>query len=153
MPITLYHNPHGQLCWRTAEGTEHCALVPVRAFPIQAPQEGISLVGPDGKEVLWVAHLNDLSPPARQVLEASLAEREFIPVIQRINAVDSISTPSHWQVSTDRGAATLVLKAEEDIRRLSPQHLLITSREGVQYRIPDLSQLDRSSFKRIERFL
>ena len=48
MSITLYHNPHGQLCWRAPDGTEHRGLVPVRAFPIQAPQEGISLVGPDG---------------------------------------------------------------------------------------------------------
>ena len=153
MSITLYHNPHGQLCWRAPDGTEHRGLVPVRAFPIQAPQEGISLVGPDGKEVLWVAHLNELPPATRQVLEASLAEREFIPVIERIDAVDSISTRSHWQVRTDRGPATLVLKGEEDIRHLSAQHLLITSREGVQFRIPDLSQLDRPSFKRIERFL
>ena len=91
MSITLYHNPHGQLCWRAPDGTEHRGLVPVRAFPIQAPQEGISLVGPDGKEVLWVAHLNELPPATRQVLEASLAEREFIPVIERIDAVDSIS--------------------------------------------------------------
>ncbi len=69
------------------DGTEHRGLVPVRAFPIQAPQEGISSVGPDGKEVLWVAHLNELPPATRQVLEASLAEREFIPVIERIDAV------------------------------------------------------------------
>ena len=129
MSITLYHNPHGQLCWRAPDGTEHRGLVPVRAFPIQAPQEGISLVGPDGKEVLWVAHQNELPPATRQVLEASLAEREFIPVIEHIDAVDSISTPSHWQVRTDRGPATLVLKGEEDIRHLSAQHLLITSRE------------------------
>ncbi len=88
------------------------------------------------------------------MLEASLAEREFIPVIERIDAVDSISTPSHWQVRTDRGPATLVLKGEEDIRHLSAQHLLITSREGVQFQIPQFHepQLDRPSFKRIERF-
>ncbi len=79
MSITLYHNPHGQLCWRAPDGTEHRGLVPVRAFPIQAPQEGISLVGPDGKEVLWVAHLNELPPATRQVLEASLAERRIYP--------------------------------------------------------------------------
>ena len=90
MSITLYHNPHGQLCWRAPDGTEHRGLVPVRAFPIQAPQEGISLVGPDGKEVLWVAHLNELPPATRQVLEASLAEREFIPVIERIDALNAL---------------------------------------------------------------
>ena len=153
MSITLYHNPHGQLCWRAPDGTEHRGLVPVRAFPIQAPQEGISLVGPDGKEVLWVAHLNELPPATRQVLEASLAEREFIPVIERIDAVDSISTPSHWQVRTDRGPATLVLKGEEDIRRLSQTCLMIADTHGIQFLIRDLGKLDRHSRKLLDRFL
>ena len=153
MSITLYHNPHGQLCWRAPDGTEHRGLVPVRAFPIQAPQEGISLVGPDGKEVLWVAHLNELPPATRQVLEASLAEREFIPVIEHIDAVDSISTPSHWQVRTDRGPATLVLKGEEDIRRLSQIRLLIADANGIQFLVRDLSTLDKQSRKLLDRFL
>lgn len=152
-PITLHRNPHGQLCLTLPDGSRHVGLIPVRAFPIHAPQEGISLVGQDGREVLWIAHLDDLNAPARELVEEALAQREFVPVIERIDAVDSISVPSRWQVVTDRGASTLVLKAEEDIRRLGPQHLLITSREGVQYRIPDLGRLDRASLKRIERFL
>lgn len=152
-PVTLHCNSHGQLCLTLSDGSRHTGLTPVRAFPIHAPQQGISLVGQDGKEVLWIAHLDDLSATARELLEDALAQREFVPVIERIDAVDSISVPSRWQVVTDRGASTLVLKAEEDIRRLGPQHLLITSREGVQYRIPDLGRLDRASLKRIERFL
>jgi len=152
-PIALYRNPHGQLCLTLPDGSRHAGLTPVRAFPIYAPQHGLSLVGQDGKEVLWIEHLDELDAAARELVEDALAQREFVPVIERIDAVDSISVPSHWQVVTDRGASTLVLKAEEDIRRLGPQHLLITSREGVQYRIPDLGQLDRASLKRIERFL
>lgn len=153
LALALYRNPHGRLCLRLGDGVEHTGIIPVRAFPIQAPLEGISLVGSDGKELLWLEHLDDLPPPQRQLLQEELAQREFVPVIEDILSVDSISVPSRWQVLTDKGPATLVLKAEEDIRRLGSQHLLITSREGVQYRIPDLQQLNKVAVRRLERFL
>ena len=48
----------------------------------------------------------------------------------------------------------MVLKAEEDIRKLSGRtRLQITGQDGVQYRIPDSSKLDRHSRKLLERFL
>ena len=151
--LRFSRNPRGQLCVALPDGTVCEGVVPVRSFPIQAPLEGISLLGTDGKEVLWLEHLDALAAPQRQLLDEEFAARELIPVVEQIVSVDSISVPSCWDVLTDRGRATLVLKAEEDIRRLGPHHLLITSREGVQYRIPDLTQLDRQSLKQLERFL
>ncbi|MEF2062048.1 DUF1854 domain-containing protein [Comamonas sp. GCA5] len=54
----------------------------------------------------------------------------------------------------DKGRTTLTLRAEEDIRKLKDQHqLLIASRDGVQYLIPDARQLDRQSHKFLELFL
>ena len=43
MAFDLRRNPHGRLVLRLADGTEHEALTPVRAFPIAAPQEGLGL--------------------------------------------------------------------------------------------------------------
>lgn len=152
--LDLSRNAHGRLCLRTVDGQWHEGITPVRAFPIAAPLEGISLIGADGKEVHWVAHLAQVPAQARQLLEEDLAVREFVPVIERIVSVDSISVPSTWQLETDRGPATLVLKAEEDIRKLQGRrHLLILGRDGVQYRITDTQALDRSSQKLLERFL
>ena len=55
---------------------------------------------------------------------------------------------------TDRGAAQLVLKAEEDIRRLGGRtRLLIASGDGLQFRVPDTTALDKHSRKLLERFL
>ena len=48
----------------------------------------------------------------------------------------------------------MTLKAEEDIRKLaSRQNLLIAATNGVQYRIPDTTRLDKQSRKFLERFL
>ena len=152
--LDLRRNPHGRLVLRLADGTEHEAVTPVRAFPIAAPQEGLSLVGADGHELAWVPRLADLAAAARTLIEEELAAREFVPTITRIRSVSSFSTPSTWQVDTDRGAAQLVLKGEEDIRRLEGRtRLLIAASDGLHFRVPDSQALDRASRKLLERFL
>lgn len=128
-------------------------LTPVRNFPITAPQEGISLVDAEGKEHLWVERLDDLSVDMRSVIEEELASREFIPEILRIRSVSSFATPSQWQVSTDRGETMLLLKAEEDIRRLSATTLLIADGHGIQFLLRNLSALDKGSRKLLDHFL
>lgn len=154
MAFDLRRNPHGRLVLRLADGTEHEAVTPVRAFPIAAPQEGLSLVGADGHELAWVPRLADLAAAARTLIEEELAAREFVPTITRIRSVSSFSTPSTWEVDTDRGAAQLVLKGEEDIRRLSGRtKLLIAASDGLQFHVPDVTALDRASRKLLERFL
>lgn len=152
--LRVERNAHGRLVLTLADGTRHEAVVPVRAFPIAAPQEGLSLVATDGKEALWVDHMDQLPALARVLIEEDLAVREFVPVIRRIHKVSGFSTPSTWDVETDRGPVQFVLKAEEDIRRLSGRtHLLITGQDGLQLSVPDSTALDKASRKLLERFL
>jgi len=150
----LARNPHGRLVLTLPDGTAHEGVTPVRAFPIAAPGEGLSLVGSDGHELLWIPQVDQVVGPARQLIDEELAVREFVPTIEKIIAVSSFSTPSTWQVETDRGPASLVLKAEEDIRRLGGRtRLLIAGGDGMQFRVKDTTALDRHSRKLLERFL
>ena len=150
----LARNPHGRLVLTLPDGTAHEGVTPVRAFPIAAPGEGLSLVGTDGHELLWIDRLDQVAGPARQLIDEELAAREFVPTIEKINTVSSFSTPSTWSVETDRGPASLVLKAEEDIRRLGGRtRLLIAGGDGMQFRVPDTTALDRHSRRLLERFL
>ncbi len=151
--FTLTRQPSGQLLLTGAQGEQHAGVVPVRAFPIAAPDEGISLVSTEGREVAWIAQLHDLPPAERTLLQEDLALRDFVPEILRLQSVSTFATPSVWAVETDRGDTTFVLKGEEDIRRLSRTALMIAGGEGVQYSIRDMSALDRGSRKLLERFL
>lgn len=154
MKPQLRRDAHGRLVLTLADGSENSGVQPVRAFPIAAPQEGLSLLGHDGHELLWVAHQADLPAGLRTLVDEELAMREFSPTITRLVSVSSFSTPSVWQIETDRGDTQLTLKAEEDIRRLAGRtRLLIASGEGVQYRIADTEVLDRTSRRLLERFL
>ena len=125
----------------------------MRAFPIGAPDEGISLVNIEGHEVGWINHLADLPSALSQLVEEELASREFVPEIQQISEVSSFACPSTWQVVTNRGNAVLILKGEEDIRRLTQTRLLIADTHGIEFLIRDTGTLDRNSRKLLDRFL
>ncbi|MDE2413816.1 MAG: DUF1854 domain-containing protein, partial [Comamonadaceae bacterium] len=68
-PLDLHRNPHGRLVLRLEDGTEHEAVTPVRAFPIAAPDEGLSLVGSDGHELAWLPRLADLPAAQRALID------------------------------------------------------------------------------------
>lgn len=149
----LHRNAFGRLVLVDGQGLEHVGVVPVRAFPIGAPDEGLSLLGSDGHELVWVDRLAELPAELRTLLTEELAQREFTPVIERIRAVSTFSTPSTWQVDTDRGATSFVLRSEDDIRRLEDQALLILASHGVTFAVRDRLALDAHSRRLLDRFL
>ena len=152
-PFQLQRDSFGRLVLTTADGERHEGVTPVRAFPIAAPDEGISLINYEGHEVGWADRIADLPAAIAGLIEAELASREFVPEIERIVGVSSFACPSTWQLTTNRGPAELILKGEEDIRRLSQTRLLIADSHGIQFLVRDLSQLDRQSRKFLDRFL
>lgn len=153
LPWCLNRNAFGRLVLTDGDGAEHVGVVPVRAFPIGAPDEGLSLLGSDGHELVWVERLSSLPPELRGLIEDELAQREFTPVIQRIESVSTFSTPSTWQVTTDRGATSFVLRSEDDIRRLDGQALLIQASQGLSFAVRDRLALDAHSRRLLDRFL
>nr|WP_315194674.1 DUF1854 domain-containing protein [uncultured Aquabacterium sp.] len=152
-PLQLHRDPHGRLVLTTPDGVTHEGVVPVRAFPIAAPDHGVSLVSADGHELHWIERLSALPDTHRTLIEADLAVREFTPQVLRIVDVSTFSTPSTWTVDTDRGTTTFVLKTEDDIRRLGDGRLLIATAQGLQFGIQQVASLDRHSRKLLERFL
>jgi hypothetical protein len=151
--FTLARDAFGRLVLTTAAGERHAGVVPVRAFPIQAPDEGVSLMTADGREVAWIPSLAALEPGLRELLSGELHGREFMPEIRAIRSVSSYATPSTWQVSTDRGDTSFVLRGEEDIRRIGQDTLLISDNHGIHFLLRDLHGLDRQSRKILDRFL
>ena len=149
----LQRDAFGRLIFTGADGESHEGVVPVRAFPIASPDQGIALVDPHGHELAWIECLSDLPDKLRVLVDAELASREFMPIISRIVDVSSYATPSTWRVETNHGATELVLKGEEDIRRLALPGLLITDSHGIHFLIRDRYALDAHSRKILDRFL
>ena len=149
----IHRNPFGQLVFTAPDGGTHVDVEPARAFPIAAPREGIALLDSNGREVMWIPKLDDLPEEIMHLLEEELESREFMPEILRVRGVSGYATPCTWQVETDRGDAGFVLKAEEDIRRLSAPALLIVDSRGIQFLIRDPRALDETGRRILERFM
>ena len=149
----LSRNAFGRLVFTGTDGVVREGIIPVRAFPITAPDRGIALIDQRGHELAWIDQLRDLPAELRMLVEADLASREFIPEIKRIYEVSTFATPSIWHVETDRGKTAFILKGEESIRRLSSTSLLIADSHGIHFLIRDRFALDSHSRKMLDRFL
>lgn len=151
--IGLSRDALGRLVLHLGDGEPHVGVTAVRAFPISAPDDGVALVDADGRELAWIARLDELPGAARELVEEELAAREFMPVIRSIRAVSGFVTPCTWHVTTDRGDTRFVLPGEEAIRRLSRTVLLIADNHGIHYLVRDVEALDRHSRRLLDRFL
>jgi hypothetical protein len=152
-PFQLRRNSFGKLVITLASGEEYVGVTPVRAFPIQAPTRGISLVRDGGKEVAWIDDLADMPDTIRTLVADEIGGREFIPEIINIKDVSSFATPCTWYVKTDRGDTEFVLKLDEDIRRIGEASLLVADSHGINFLVRDMFKIDKHSRKILDRFL
>ena len=153
MNFTLEIDALGTLNFIDHDGTVYPNIRPVRSFPISDPQTGLSLMSQDGKELAWIERLDSLEPNLQKIIQAELAQTEFMPIIEKISKVSSYATPSIWDIQTNRGYTRLKLKGEDDIRRITRETLLITDAHGIQFLIRDTTALDKGSRKILDRFL
>jgi hypothetical protein len=149
----MARNNAGQLQFTSGDGVIYEDVNPVRAFPISAPDEGLSIISKEGHELAWIPDLAAIPAQMKALINAVLAQREFMPVILRITQVSSFATPSIWDVETDKGNTQLTLKAEDQIWRLKDNRLLITDKNGVNFTINNIEQPDKHSRKLLDRFL
>jgi hypothetical protein len=151
--FSLERDAQGRLAVIDPQERRHENVEPIRAFPISEPEHWISLCGSHGREIVQVRDLNELSAEQRELLQAELTRREFVPVIQRIESISSLAEPCEWIVQTDRGPTSFVLNSEEHIRKLGPHKALILDSHGLRYLVPDAQQLDAHSRKLLARYL
>ena len=151
--IQLRRDAFGKLVFTGDDGVDIHGVIPVRAFPIQAPTRGISLVRDGGKEVAWIDDLAGQPEAIRALITEELEGREFIPEIETIRSVSSFATPCTWYVKTDRGETAFVLKVDEDIRRVGEASLLIADSHGINFLVRDMFRIDKGSRKILDRFL
>ena len=152
--FALERTPFGKLVLTSTQGERFEGVVPVRAFPVQTPDQGIAMIDLEGHEVAWIDALDALHEPAQSLIRTELATREFMPVIEKIESVTSYSTPCTWAVQTDRGNTRFVLRGDEDIRRVGTGGaLLVSDSHGIQFLVRDHGALDAHSRKILDRFL
>ena len=151
--LQMSRNQAGRLVVTLPNGDVHEGVTPVRAFPVQSPQEFVALMSTEGKEIFWIDCLADAPEDVRNLINDEVSSREVMPVIQQLLSVSTYSTPSTWDVLTDRGSTQFILKGEEDIRRFGAASLIITDSHGLRFHVLDMLALDKHSRRLLDRFL
>ncbi len=64
----LTRNLAGRLVLRLANGMMYEGVTPVRAFPVQSPEEFVALMSTEGKEVLWIDRLAEVPEDVRMLI-------------------------------------------------------------------------------------
>ena len=68
-PFELQQDAMGQWVLRLQDGTVHDRVVPVRAFPIASPREGIAIMSREGREMLRSPQSATLPAPPGATVE------------------------------------------------------------------------------------
>ncbi|MGE3808379.1 MAG: DUF1854 domain-containing protein [Gemmataceae bacterium] len=151
-PFQLHTDAWHRLVFTAADGTTHTGVDLVRAFPLSKPDACLSICDAAGKEIAWIDELSSLPAGLRQLIEQKLAERDFLPVIQRIERIARLLDPPRWDVITDRGPASIRVN-ENEVRPLGAGGALIIDADGIRYQIPEVAALDGESRRLLERLL
>jgi hypothetical protein len=147
---SLEKRPHGRLDLIDAQGRIHADVDVLRAFPVSDPLGPVAIVGDNDAELAWIESLATVEPRLRAMLEEELGRREFLPVIERIEAI-SEGEPAEWSVVTDRGSHRFRVGHADDILRLPDSSALVTDTFGLRYAIPSIARLDARSRRLLER--
>ena len=119
---------------------------PVCAFPFTDPKRYIEIR--DGKMVRvgFIRELRSLSPANRKLVEEELRARYFVPRIHRILGLDGKYGVYTWTVETDKGPQTFMVKGRRaNIADAPNGEMVVTTVEGVRYRVPPREELDTRS--------
>lgn len=129
-----------------------------RAFPFDMPEDYISVLDKDKKEIGFIRSLKDFDEPQRAMLLAELDAKYYMPKIKRIFSVKERYGFSYWKTECEFGEKSFTLQDtyRSITKAVNPdgsERLFILDVDGNRYEIPDVEKLDRKSFKKIELYL
>lgn len=142
----------GGIDFVAADGRRHHDVDVRRGFPFSAPEGGVAVLAAGGAELVWIDSLSACEPALATLIEAILAEREFMPRVERITSITE-GRPTEWHVATDRGPHRFSVAHPDDVSRQPDGGVILTDTDGIRYRVPPAAALDPRSQRLLERAL
>ncbi len=125
-----------------------------RQFPHDLLWEFISVMDSDQKELGIVRDLEVFDEENKVLLQTELNRRYYAPVIEKILSMKERYGFSYWKVKTEHGEVNFTLQDTfRSILRVGEHRLILLDVNGNRFEIPDVTALDRKSYKKIELYL
>ena len=132
----------------------HLRVIVRRLMPLSHPDQYISLAADEDTEIGILVNPSELTSDSRKILNDELDKRYFTPTIEKIYRVKEQFGIHEWEVETERGRVTFLVRGlNQNIKQVPPARLFVTDVRGNRYDIPDYRELDAQSFHQIQRHL
>lgn len=142
--ITASENNLVNLSLSSGESFEN--LEPRRLFPVNRPDEYITLLDSEGVERGVIRNISELNAESRVVICASLDDYYLVPQITKIVSIAEKYGNLHWIVETDRGRKEFDIRnRNSDIRIYSDGRVRVRDSDDNRYVIDDWQVLDKHS--------
>ncbi len=117
-----------------------------RLFPVNRPDEYITLLNTEGVEVAVIRKIPDLNEESKKAIEYSLNDYYLVPHIQRIISITEKYGTLHWIVETERGIKEFDIRnRNHDIKTFRNGCVRVRDSDDNRYVIDDFRALDKHS--------
>jgi hypothetical protein len=125
-----------------------------RQFPFELLWEFISVLDEEQNEIGIIRNLSLFDGEVHDLLTNELERRYYSPIIRRIFSMKERYGFSYWKVKTDEGEVSFTLHDTfRSIIRAGEHRIILMDVDGNRFDIPDVRELDRKSYKKIELYL
>lgn len=125
-----------------------------RQFPFELEWEFLSVMDSEKQEIGILRDLSAFDEETRTLLMRELERRYYTPAIQRILSMKERYGFSYWKVKTADGEVSFTLQDTfRSMIHMGENRLLLLDVNGNRFEIPDVTALDRKSYKKIELYL
>ncbi len=153
--IRVFTDEHGQISLEDkTEGVLYHNVEVILLFPLTKRRSYIQFSTQDEDEIGILRNMKRLDEESKAALTAELEKNYFIPSISKIHAIDTKLGADAWHVETKKGDRTFEVTGKRRNIRFYPDGLVVIKDiDGNRYEIQDISALDATSRKILEREL
>lgn len=126
-----------------------------RAFPHELLWEYIAVLGEENREIGLIYNIEDFGAEDKALLVTEIERKYFSPEISVIHSQKERYGFSYWKV-TDKSGKKFEFTMQDTFRniiRIGDDRAMLVDVNGNRYSIPDVSNLDRKSYRKIELYL
>lgn len=145
---SLTHRENNLVDLHMASGDNYERLEPRRLFPVSRPDEYITLLTSEGKEIAVIKNIGDLNESSAEVIANSLNDYYLVPFITAILSIEEKNGTMSWTVMTNRGKKTFDIRnRNHDIRVYPDGCVRIRDSHDNRYVIADYHKMNKHSLR------
>jgi hypothetical protein len=152
--LILFFDPRDRLRLTIAGDRSYPIVKPVWAAPLTHRGRWLALLDGKGDEIAMLDDPCALPKESEFAVREELRRRYLTAEVTAITHARQEFGATYWNVETDRGPRDLVTQnLQENVVRISEDHILLLDVDGNRFEVPDTSVLDARSRRYIETIL